>query len=323
MKTLCAILLLTVTSVLEAQSQNALPPVAQTAMNAIDPEKIRATVKYLSDDALEGRGTGKKGGDLAADWIAAQFKKYGLLPAGDNGTYFQNVNFYGVTTDAKQTQFAFVPKSGTEIALKFADEYVATDQTHSPKSEIDAPIVYVGYGISAPEYNWDDYKGVDLKGKALLMLVNEPPSHDPNFFKGRALTYYGRWTYKYEEAARRGAVAVILVHTSEMASYPWEVVRNSWGGASSLLQDEMEPKLKSAGWIQLEIARKLAQAAGMDLDHMLNEANSHSFKPGQLGVPLTETIVTKVRPFASRNVLRKVAGSNPRLKGQAGIYTAH
>ncbi len=323
MKTLCAILLLTVTSVLEAQSQNALPPVAQTAMNAIDPEKIRATVKYLSDDALEGRGTGQKGGDLAADWIAAQFKKYGLLPAGDNGTYFQNVNFYGVTTDAKQTQFAFVPKSGTEIALKFADEYVATDQTHSPKSEIDAPIVYVGYGISAPEYNWDDYKGVDLKGKALLMLVNEPPSDDPNFFKGRALTYYGRWTYKYEEAARRGAVAVILVHKSEMASYPWEVVRNSWGGESSLLQDDKEPKLKSAGWIQLDVAGKLAQAAGLNLEQMLNDANQRSFKPVELGVRLKETIVTKVRPFASRNVLGKVAGSNPRLKGQAVIYTAH
>lgn len=323
MKKLVTSVFLTVTLLVAAQTQTGLPPAAQTAMNAIDSEKIRATVKYLSDDALEGRGTGQKGGDSAADWIAAQFKKYGLLPAGDNGTYFQDVNFYGVTTDPKQTQFAFVPKSGAEIALKFADDYVATDQTHSEKSEIDAPIVYVGYGISAPEYNWDDYKGVDVKGKALLMLVNEPPSSDPNFFKGRALTYYGRWTYKYEEAARRGAVAVMLVHQSQMASYPWEVVRNSWGGETSLLRDDKEPKLKSAGWIQLDFAGKLAQTAGLNLEQMLNDANQRSFKPVELGVRLKETIVTKVRPFASRNVVGRVAGSDPRLKGQAVLYTAH
>jgi Zn-dependent M28 family amino/carboxypeptidase len=295
----------------------------QAAMNSIDAEKIRATVKYLSDDALEGRGTGQKGGDKAADWIAEQFKSYGLLPAGDNGTWFQSVNFYGVTTDSKQTQFAFVPRSGSEIALKFADDYVATDQTHSEKSEINAPIVYVGYGIKAPEYNWDDYKGVDLKGKVALMLVNEPPSDDPNFFKGRALTYYGRWTYKYEEAARRGAVGAILIHKTDMASYPWEVVRNSWGGESSLLQDDKDPKLKSAGWIQLEVARKLAQSAGHDLDQMLKEANSRSFKPVDLGVRLKETIVTKVRPFSSRNVIGKVTGSDDKLRQQAVMYTAH
>lgn len=315
-----------VTVVMAQNTSHAVAPAnaaQQAAMNSIDSEKIRATVKYLSDDALEGRGTGQKGGDKAADWIAAQFKSYGLLPAGDNGTYFQSVSFYGVTTDGKQTQFAFVPKSGSEISLKFADDYVATDQTHSDKSEINAPIVYVGYGINAPEYNWDDYKGVDLKGKVVLMLVNEPPSDDPNFFKGRALTYYGRWTYKYEEAARRGAVAAILIHKTEMASYPWEVVRNSWGGESSLLQDDKDPKLKSAGWIQLEVARKLAQAAGHDLDQMLKDANSRSFKPVDLGVRLKETIVTKVRPFSSRNVVAKISGSDDKLKQQAVMYTAH
>src|SRR5579864_3187737 len=163
-------------------AQNAAPPAAQKAMNSIDAEKIRATVKLLSDDAYEGRGTGQKGGDMAADWIAAQFKSYGLAPAGDNGTYFQNINFFGVTTDGKQTRFAFAPKSGAEIALKYLDDYVANDLSHAERSEINAPIVYVGYGINAPEYNWDDYKGVDVKGKMLLMLVNEPPSDDPNFF---------------------------------------------------------------------------------------------------------------------------------------------
>ncbi len=323
MRKLSIALLVTLASFVAAQTQPGLPAAAQKAVNAIDPEKIRATVKYLSDDALQGRGTGQKGGDMAADWIAAQFKSYGLIPAGDAGSYFQEVHFFGVTTDPKQTQFVFVPSSGAEITLKFADDYVATDQTHSEKSEIDAPLVYVGYGIHAPEYNWDDYKGTDVKGKVLLMLVNEPPSDDPNFFKGRALTYYGRWTYKYEEAARRGAVGVVLVHKTEMASYGWEVVRNSWGGESSLLQDEKDPKLKSAGWIQLEVARKLAQASGMDMNKMLQDANSRSFKPVELPVRVKETIVSHVRPFASRNVLGKVNGSDPKLVQQAILYTAH
>ena len=317
------ILLIVICSLIAAQAQSSAPPAAQKAMNAIDSEKIRATVKYLSGDALQGRGTGQKGGDMAADWIAEQFKSYGLLPAGDAGTYFQKINFFGVTTDPKQTQFAFVPKSGTEIPLKFADDYIANDQTHATKSEIDAPLVYVGYGIEAPEYHWDDYKGTDVKGKVLLMLVNEPPSDDANFFKGKALTYYGRWTYKYEEAARRGAVGVVLIHKTDMASYGWEVVRNSWRGETSLLKDDTGPKLKSAGWIQLEVARKLAQASEMDLDKMLTDANSRSFKPVEMPVRVKETIVSHVRSFTSRNVVGKVKGSDPKLADQAILYTAH
>ena len=328
MKRIALILVLSVTLMVAAQNKpnhggKSLPAAAQQAMSSIDAEKIRATVKYLSDDSFEGRGTGQKGGDKAADWIAAQFKSYGLLPAGDNGTYFQNVGFYGITTNPQQSQLQFVPHSGEPITLKFADDYVTTDLTHSEKSEIDAPLVYVGFGIHAPEYNWDDYKGVDLKGKVLLMLVNEPPSDDPKFFKGRALTYYGRWTYKYEEAARRGAVGAILIHKTDMASYPWEVVRNSWGGETSVLKDDSNPKLKAAGWIQLEVARKLAKAAGQDLDKMMKEAASRDFKPVELSVRVKQTVVSKVRPFSSRNVVGKVMGSDSRLKNQAILYTAH
>jgi len=327
MKRLMLMPLVFVALALVAQSGAApaadLPAAARQAMDSIDSEKIRATVKYLSDDKLEGRGTGQKGGDLAADWIAVQFKSYGLKPAGDNGTFFQNVRFFGVTTDQKATQFAFVPSKGPEMPLKFAEDFVATDQTHSPKSQIDAPLVFVGYGIMAPEYNWDDYKGVDLKGKVLLMLVNEPPSDDPNFFKGRALTYYGRWTYKFEEAARRGAVGAIIIHKTEMASYPWDVVRNSWGGESSFLAGDPDAKLNSAGWIQLEVARKLAQAAGLNLDTMMAQANTREFKPVELPVRVRETIVSQVRQFASRNVVARVDGSDPKLKDQAVLYTAH
>lgn len=323
MRRISTVLFITITALAMAQAQSDLPPAAQKAMNSIDAEKIRASVKYLADNKLEGRGTGQKGGDMAADWIAAQFKSYGLAPAGEAGSYFQNIRFYGVTTDPKQTQFSFVPKSGAPVVLKFADDYVATDQTHSAKSVIDAPLVWVGYGIHAPEYNWDDYKGTDVKGKMLLMLVNEPPSDDPNFFKGKALTYYGRWTYKYEEAARRGAAGVVLIHKTEMASYPWEVVRNSWGGETSMLQDETDPRLKSAGWIQLEVARKLAQSVGMDLDKMMQDANSREFKPVELPVRVKETIVSKVRRFASRNVVAKVNGADPQLAKQAILYSAH
>ena len=328
MKRIALILLLSITLIVAAQNKpssggKGLPAAAQQAMNSIDAEKIRATVKLLSDDSLEGRGTGQKGGDKAADWIAAQFKSYGLVPAGENGTYFQSVGFYGITTNSQQSQLQFVPQSGEPITLKFADDYVITDLTHSEKSVIDAPLVYVGYGIHAPEYNWDDYKGVDLKGKVLLMLLNEPPSDDPKFFKGRALTYYGRWTYKYEEAARRGAVGAILIHKTDMASYPWEVVRNSWGGETSVLKDDTNPKLKAAGWIQLEVAHKLAQAAGQDLDEMMKEANSRDFKPTELSVRVKQTVVSNVRSFASRNVVGKVLGGDSRLRQQAILYTAH
>ncbi|PYP92704.1 MAG: peptidase M28 [Candidatus Angelobacter sp. Gp1-AA117] len=326
MRTYLAVMGLVVGS-LFAQTQTTshtdLPASAQQALNSIDSEKIRATVKYLADDALEGRGTGQKGGDKAADWIAQQFKSYGLQPAGDNGTFFQNLKFYGITTDQKNTQLSFVPKSGAPIALKFGDDYVVTDATHSQNSMIDAPLVFVGYGISAPEYKWDDYKGADLKGKVLLILVNEPPSDDPNFFKGKALTYYGRWTYKYEEAARRGAIGAILIHKTEMASYGWDVVRNSWGGESSFLQEEKDPKLKSEGWIQLAVAQKLAQAAGKDLDSMMKDATSRDFKPVELPITVKETVVSHVRPFSSRNVVGKVTGSDSSLKSQAVFYTAH
>src|SRR6266853_1868670 len=322
MRKLSIALLVTLASFVAAQTQPGLPAAAQKAVNAIDPEKIRATVKYLSDDALQGRGTGQKGGDMAADWIAAQFKSYGLIPAGDAGSYFQEVHFFGVTTDPKQTQFVFVPSSGAEITLKFADDYVATDQTHSEKSEIDAPLVYVGYGIHAPEYNWDDYKGTDVKGKVLLMLVNEPPSDDPNFFKGRALTYYGRWTYKYEEAARKGAVGVILIHKTEMASYPWEVVRNSNSGEKSFLKSD-QPQLQAASWIQLVVARQLAQKSGMDLDKLMADAQSRNFHPVPLTVKLKAHMVSKIRQISSNNVVAMLPGSAPKLKNEAVIYTAH
>src|SRR3989441_717011 len=234
-----AILLVLVLLVSEVWAQGAgrraqaaparLPGAAIAALQKIDPERIRAHVRFLADDLLEGRGTGQRGGDIAAEYIATQFALDGLKPAGDNGTYMQKIPMVGITPQP-ETKLSLVRWDGSVIDLKPLDEYVAYDQTQQPQSDVDADIVFVGYGIEAPEYDWDDYKGVDVKGKVLLMLVNEPPSDDPKFFKGKALTYYGRWTYKYEEGVRKGAVGVILIHQTDLASYPWEVVRNSNSG---------------------------------------------------------------------------------------------
>jgi Zn-dependent M28 family amino/carboxypeptidase len=295
---------------------------AFAAMETINPERIRAHVRFLSDDLLEGRGTGQRGGDIAAEYIATQFSIYGLKPGGDNGTFMQKVPMVGITP-MPETTFSLVPSSGSAMNLKVLDDYVAYDQTQQPQSDIDAPIVYVGYGIHAPEYDWDDYKDADVKGKVLLMLVNEPPSDDGKFFKGKALTYYGRWTYKYEEAARHGAAAVLLIHQTDMASYPWEVVRNSNSGEKSYLKLDGTPRLKAAAWVQLEVAEKLAKAAGLNLGKMMTEAQSRAFKPVPLPVKLQAHLVSKIRPFESNNVIGLLPGVDAKLKGEAVLFTAH
>ena len=227
----------------------------------------------------------------------------------------------GITTSA-ETQFSLVPRQGEAMNLKPLDEYVAYDQTQQAQSEVDADIVFVGYGIEAPEYNWDDYKGQDVRGKVLLMLVNEPSSDDPKFFKGKALTYYGRWTYKYEEAARKGAVGVILVHKTEMASYPWEVVRNSNSGEKSFLKLE-GPALKVASWVQLDVAKRVASGSGMDLDKMMQDAQSREFHPVNLRAKLRAHMVSKVRHFEANNVVAILPGADRKMSDEAVMYTAH
>ena len=298
-----------------------LPGPAFVALESITPEHIRWHVRYLSHDLLEGRGTGQRGGDIAAEYMATQFAEYGLKPAGDHGTYMQKVPLVGITT-LPETQFSLVPKQGEAMNLKPLDEYVAYDHTQQAQSDVDADIVFVGYGIDAPEYNWDDYKGMDVRGKILLMLVNEPPSDDPKFFKGKALTYYGRWTYKYEEAVRKGAVGVILVHQTQMASYPWEVVRNSNSGEKSFLKLE-GPALKVASWVQLDVAKRLATASGMDLDKMMLDARSRDFHPVNLRARLRAHVVSKVRNFESNNVVAMLPGADRKLADEAVMYTAH
>ena len=305
-----------------AASPTLLPPAARRAMESIDPQRIRAHVRFLSSDLLEGRGTGQRGGDLAAEYLATQFALAGLKPAGDNGGYLQAVPMVGIATDPA-TAVSFTPEHGQTLPLKLGDDIVAADESQATSSEVEAPLVFAGYGIDAPEYQWDDFKDVDVKGKILLVLVNEPPSDDPAFFKGKALTYYGRWTYKFEEAARKGAVGALIIHRTDMASYGWDVVQSSWGGERSYLRSESTPKLKLAGWMQFEIARQLLIASNQDIGALMEQAKSRNFRPVPLPVTIKAHMVSAVRPFDSKNVVAVLRGSDATLKRQAVMLTAH
>jgi Zn-dependent M28 family amino/carboxypeptidase len=300
-----------------------LSPAARAAAASIDGEKMRAHVRFLSLDLLEGRGPGTRGDKLAAEYIATQFALNGLQPAGDNGTFFQRVPLVAVHTVEDATRFQLVPASGQPVDLKYGSEIVSKDQTGQPSADFDAPIVFVGYGIHAPEYNWDDYAGVDLKGKIALIIVNEPPSTDPKFFQGEALTYYGRWTYKYEEAARRGAVGVLLIHRTDLAAYGWDVVRNSQAIEKSYLQGDPLATLRAAAWIQHSVAQHLFDLAGLgDLDQaILRAGKPGAFRAVELSIHLHAHVESRVRRYDSTNVLARVPGAG--ADTQAVFYTAH
>jgi Zn-dependent M28 family amino/carboxypeptidase len=331
-KSVCPVLLLMAWLLPTSQAQTSampevpalemVPAAAREAAAGIDPEKIRAHVRFLASDLLEGRGPGKRGGELAAEYIATEFALAGAKPAGDNGTYFQAVPLMAVHTDSDKTSFAFVPATGAPIPLKYGEDYVTKDQTGASSEDLNAPIVFVGYGIDAPEYQWHDYEGVDVKGKILLVIVNEPPSNDEHFFQGRALTYYGRWTYKFEEAARRGAAGVLVIHRTDLASYKWEVVRNSGSTETSYLRNDPLSTLKAASWIQLDTARKLFAAAGMNVDQMIAAAGKRGFKAMELPVRLQARIVSQVRNYDSANVIAMVPGADSTPGGNV-LYTAH
>ena len=299
-----------------------LPAEVAAGMRSIDPERIRAHVRFLADDLLEGRGTGTRGGEIAAAYIAAQFALDGLTPAGDGGTYFQKVEFTGVHT-RPGTTMSLHPAHGAPLELRLLDDFVTGNQTQTAGVDIDAPIVFVGYGIEAPEFRWDDFKGVDVKGKVVLLIVNEPPSTNPAFFGGEALTYYGRWTYKFEQAARKGAVGALIIHRTDLASYPWSVVRSSWSGESVYLRGDREPKLEAASWIQLDVARKLFAAAGKDADAQIVAAGKRGFKAFELPVRLRAHIDSDIRRFESTNVIGLLPGADAGEPRQAVMFTAH
>jgi len=308
-------------SAMAIAAQLGLPKAVAAAMAGIDAQRIRAHVKFLADDLLEGRGPGVRGGDIAAHYMATQFELLGLKPAGDHGTWYQQVAFSGVQTLPQSTASIEGLPGGT-LPLKLADDYVTSNQTQTGDVSIDAPIVFVGYGIDAPEYHWNDYQDVDVKGKVVLVIVNEPPSNDAKFFNGSALTYYGRWVYKFEQAARQGAVGALIIHRTDLASYGWEVVRNSWSNEQVYLREDRDPKLEAASWIALDVARKLFAGAGLDLQAMITAAGERGFRARELPLRFKAHTVSRVRSFESPNVLAMLPGAaaNP---VQAVLYSAH
>ena len=262
---------------------------AGAGSSTISEEFLRAHIRFLSDDQLEGRGTGAPGGELAAKYIAAQLEALGLKGAGPNGSFFQPVSLVGVKADPATV--LTVSAGDKKESFKFADEFVAFTGAQTADVSVNAELVFVGYGVEAPEQRWNDYKGEasDYRGKILVMLVNDPPAPaaEPNLFGGRALTYYGRWTYKFEEAARRGAAGAILLHTDESAGYPWSVVRTSNGSwRFDLARDEnsSKPFLKLRSWMTNDAAQRMMRLAGQDLNELRQRAASRDFQPVKLGL---------------------------------------
>ncbi len=301
------------------------PAALQHAEASVNPEHIRETDRFISSDLFEGRYPGLRGGQLAAEYIANQFALAGLYPAGDGGGYMQQVNFVGMKAIPEQTSFSLVPASGAPVQLSYAQDYTVSNQSLTPTATIDAPIVFVGYGVTAPEFHWDDYAGVDVKGKVILCIVGDPPSDDPNFFGGKALTYYGRWTYKFEQAARMGAVGALIIHRTDLASYGWNVVQNSNTSEKTYLRDDKNPRLEAASWIQLDVARRLFSMSNMTLDQAFAAAGQRGFKAVQLPVRLKATVTSTVRPFQSPNVVAILPGESAvqHKPDQAVLYTAH
>jgi len=300
----------------------------QRIMDSISPYRIDAYARFLASDALEGRGTGQRGGEIAADYIASEFQLIGLgkpIPTSAGAaSYFQDVPLVGVTTDLATSVVAFANDEET-FTPTFLDQSVVWTETQTEAVEVSSNLVFVGYGVYAPEIKWDDFKDVDVTGKILLMLVNDPPSEDPNVFGGPALTYYGRWTYKYWIAAAKGAVGAILIHTPDKAGYGWDVVKNSWGKELSFLplNPEGTPPLKVAGWVNEEAARKLMTMGGQDLDALVQAAATPDFKPVPMKLDVAARINSKIRQFQTRNVVGFLPGSDPAKQLEFVIFTAH
>jgi Zn-dependent M28 family amino/carboxypeptidase len=285
----------------------------------LSAERIKADVAYLASDRLEGRGPGTRGEELTTDYIASEFKKAGLKPLGSKGSYLQPVPLVRVFTSPKSTLRATKGKDTLDIVSD--EDFSGTSQTQTELEEFDAEAIFVGHGITAPEFDWDDYKDIDVKGKVVVLFTNEPPSEDPKFFGGKALTYYGRWTFKFEEAARRGAKACFIIHTNATAGYPYSVIRPLDG--AQLKREADKPALAFAGWLSRTAGDKLLGLSGRAVEDALKAADTKGFKAFSLGVNLKGNISTRVERIVSNNVVGIVEGSDAKLKDEAVIFTAH
>jgi Zn-dependent M28 family amino/carboxypeptidase len=325
---LFAVLLLTATlaAPLTAQRRPA-SDAAAAVTRAIRAEDIWAPLRFLSSDLLEGRGTGARGGDLAAQYLASQFMALGLEPAGDSGTYFHHVPIVTLVPNAQ------LDVVGAASPLRFRDDFVMWSEQAPPQpsgrqpaptqtQDVTGELVFVGFGIAAPEWQWDDYKGLDVRGKILLMLVNDPGLRNPDIFRGRILTYYGRWTYKLEEAARRGAAGVLLVHNDTMATYGWNTVRNSWTGDQVRLVTP-PTALVFGGWITQPALTAMLASRGLGFDTLMAAAARRDFRPVATGITLRAQVRSAVRFSSADNVVGRLAGSDPALRDEAVLISAH
>src|SRR5438309_3606552 len=291
-----------------------LPPLPAVSTAAMD-----AHLKYLADDLLEGRAPATRGGRLAAKYIAAQFEALGLEPAGSDGSYVQSVALVGMTPHPSLVWGG----GGTTRQLAYLDDFVAWAERPESHIVADGEVVFVGYGIEASEWQWDDYKGADVRGKVLVMLVNDPGLQDSTIFNGRALTYYGRWTYKLEEAARRGALGAILVHTAESATYGWDVVRGSWSVEQFKLDRPAPQSIAFAAWVTHDAAQAALARANLNLDSLTRTAARRDFRPVATGINVAVDVTSALRHVRSENVVARIPGSDPALTREAVLFTAH
>src|SRR5438034_935120 len=283
----------------------ATPATLAAPIPAVSTAAMDAHLKYLADDLLEGRAPATRGGRLAAKYIAAQFAALGLEPAGSDGSYFQPVALVGMTPHPSLVW----GKGGATRSLAYLDDFVAWAERPESHIVAGAEVVFVGYGIEASEWQWDDYKGADVRGKVLLMLVNDPGLQDSTIFNGRALTYYGRWTYKLEEAARRGALGAILVHTPESATYGWDVVRGSWSVEQFKLDRPAPQSIAFAAWVTHDAAQAALARANLNLDSLTRAAARREFRPVATGINVAVDVTSALRHVRSENVLAKVPGA--------------
>lgn len=320
------VVLLLAAAVLSVAAAPAVQPAAFTpaenaAAERIRPEAIRAHTRALADDLLEGRGTASHGERLAQLYIATQMERMGLEPAAPGGGWLQPFEVVGISSaNPEVVRFG---SGGKTVELRAREDYVAFSGVAEPEARVaGAEVVFAGYGIVAPEYGWDDYKGTDVKGKVVL-LMNNDPEDDPSLFAGKTRLYYGRWDYKYDTAARHGAAAAVIIHTTPSAGYPWTVVQSSWSGEQFSLPAEGGPQLQVKAWATEEASRRIAALGGKDLDVLRAAAQKRGFKAVPLGVTLDVALANTVRRQNTANVVGRLPGSDPGLAREAVIYTAH
>jgi Zn-dependent M28 family amino/carboxypeptidase len=301
------------------------------SMPKIDGQAILERIKVLSSDEYEGRGPGSKGEDLTVKYLQAEFTRLGLKPGNPDGTFIQKVPLVGIK--GSESAPLTIAKDGTKQTLKWRDDVVAWSRHVADLASItDSEMVFAGYGVEAPEYNWNDFKDVDVKGKTIVVLVNDPAipdpadpaKMDPKMFGGTAMTYYGRWTYKFEQGARKGAAGILIVHETVPAGYPFAVVQGNLIERFDLVTpDKNMGRASVEGWVTLDAAKKIMSLAGQDLDALKKQALSRDFKPVPLGLKASFAIRNTLRTIDSQNVVAKLEGSDPKLKDESVVYSAH